>query len=401
MYGRSTRATWPSACGAVLQRSAGCSSAGRSCGPGCSAGATACVLMLAAPLLGAGGQSGWRRCTRSARCSLLAAGIGIAWTSGAPGALGWAGGGEVARPGGGRTGRVAVAGRPPSAAPACLCACPATRRRIGRCPCTPITDPDDDRLGRLPRADRRGAAHPLGAAARAVHRRGGAGAAAGAAGRLPAAVLPRSTPSGSTRSPTSAARRSTRPRRRCWRRSPASTCTAACSPRSTGGRCRRRRGARRPRRVAILEDVNNHTNIGAVFRGAAALGIDARAAVADLRRPALPAQRAGQHGRGVRGAVRHGSSPGRAALAAVRDAGFTVLALTPGAGRGADAAARRRRSGTGRRCCSARRARACPGRRWTPATYGWRSRCAGASTRSTWPPPPRSRSGSWAATTRG
>lgn len=28
------------------------------------------------------------------------------------------------------------------------------------------------------------------------------------------------------------------------------------------------------RRVVILEDVNNHTNLGAVFRGAAALGID-------------------------------------------------------------------------------------------------------------------------------
>ena len=28
-------------------------------------------------------------------------------------------------------------------------------------------------------------------------------------------------------------------------------------------------------RVAILEDVNNHTNLGAVFRGAAALGMDA------------------------------------------------------------------------------------------------------------------------------
>jgi tRNA G18 (ribose-2'-O)-methylase SpoU len=32
---------------------------------------------------------------------------------------------------------------------------------------------------------------------------------------------------------------------------------------------------RRSRRVAILEDVNNHTNLGAVFRGAAALGVDA------------------------------------------------------------------------------------------------------------------------------
>src|SRR5262245_3249136 len=28
-------------------------------------------------------------------------------------------------------------------------------------------------------------------------------------------------------------------------------------------------------RVVILEDVNNHTNVGAVFRGAAALGMDA------------------------------------------------------------------------------------------------------------------------------
>lgn len=30
-----------------------------------------------------------------------------------------------------------------------------------------------------------------------------------------------------------------------------------------------------PRRVAVLEDVTNYTNIGAVFRSAAALGIDA------------------------------------------------------------------------------------------------------------------------------
>ena len=28
------------------------------------------------------------------------------------------------------------------------------------------------------------------------------------------------------------------------------------------------------RRVAVLEDVNNHTNLGAIFRGAAALGVD-------------------------------------------------------------------------------------------------------------------------------
>ena len=33
--------------------------------------------------------------------------------------------------------------------------------------------------------------------------------------------------------------------------------------------------SRRRSRVAILEDVNNHTNLGAIFRGAAALGMDA------------------------------------------------------------------------------------------------------------------------------
>ena len=53
-----------------------------------------------------------------------------------------------------------------------------------------------------------------------------------------------------------------RRRARCAR-SRASTCTAACWPRSTAGRCRRPpRCCDGARRVVVLEDVNNHTNVG-------------------------------------------------------------------------------------------------------------------------------------------
>ena len=63
---------------------------------------------------------------------------------------------------------------------------------------------------------------------------------------------------------------------RAGSRPPASTYTGGCWRRSTAGRCRRAAEVlAAARRVVILEDVNNHTNLGAVFRGAAALGIDA------------------------------------------------------------------------------------------------------------------------------
>ncbi|MDQ0734637.1 TrmH family RNA methyltransferase [Arthrobacter agilis] len=86
------------------------------------------------------------------------------------------------------------------------------------------------------------------------------------------------------------------------------------------------------RRVAVIEDMVDHTNLGAVFRSAAALGIDA---VLISPRSADPLYR-----RAVRvsmGSVfqvpwaRLGSWPED--LAAVRGAGFTLaaLALTPGA----------------------------------------------------------------------
>jgi tRNA G18 (ribose-2'-O)-methylase SpoU len=84
------------------------------------------------------------------------------------------------------------------------------------------------------------------------------------------------------------------------------------------------------RRIAIIEDMVDHTNLGAVFRSAAALGIDA---VLLSPRSADPLYR-----RAVRVSmgsvfqvpwVRLGSWPGE--LDAVRSAGFTLaaLALTP------------------------------------------------------------------------
>ena len=57
------------------------------------------------------------------------------------------------------------------------------------------------------------------------------------------------------------------------------------------------------RSVLVLEDIVDHTNVGAIFRSGAALGFDAVAAGAALRRPALPPVGQGRDGRGVRAAV--------------------------------------------------------------------------------------------------
>jgi len=84
------------------------------------------------------------------------------------------------------------------------------------------------------------------------------------------------------------------------------------------------------RRVAVLEDVNDHSNIGAIFRSAAGLGMDA---VLVTPRCADPLYR-----RSVKvsmGAVfsvpwtRLGSWP--ADISLLREAGLAVLALTPDA----------------------------------------------------------------------
>jgi tRNA G18 (ribose-2'-O)-methylase SpoU len=84
------------------------------------------------------------------------------------------------------------------------------------------------------------------------------------------------------------------------------------------------------RRVAILEDVNNHTNLGAVFRGAAALGVDAVLLSPSCADPLY--RRSVRVSMGEVFAVPYAAlDPWPAALAVVREAGFTLLALTPAA----------------------------------------------------------------------
>jgi tRNA G18 (ribose-2'-O)-methylase SpoU len=82
------------------------------------------------------------------------------------------------------------------------------------------------------------------------------------------------------------------------------------------------------KRVAILEDVNNHTNIGAVFRGAAALGMDAVLLSPTCADPLY--RRSVRVSMGEVFAVPYAIlDPWPDALDAVKRAGFTVLALTP------------------------------------------------------------------------
>ncbi|MFC4106281.1 TrmH family RNA methyltransferase [Micromonospora zhanjiangensis] len=82
------------------------------------------------------------------------------------------------------------------------------------------------------------------------------------------------------------------------------------------------------RRVVILEDVNNHTNLGAIFRGAAALGIDAVLLSPTCADPLY--RRSVRVSMGEVFAVPYAKFTGWPdGLAQVRQAGFTVLAMTP------------------------------------------------------------------------
>ncbi|MFF5232170.1 TrmH family RNA methyltransferase [Dactylosporangium sp. NPDC000521] len=84
------------------------------------------------------------------------------------------------------------------------------------------------------------------------------------------------------------------------------------------------------RRVAILEDVNNHTNLGALFRSAAALGMDAVLLSPSCADPLY--RRSVRVSMGEVFAVPYARlEPWPGALTEVRQAGFTVLALTPAA----------------------------------------------------------------------
>jgi tRNA G18 (ribose-2'-O)-methylase SpoU len=82
------------------------------------------------------------------------------------------------------------------------------------------------------------------------------------------------------------------------------------------------------RRIAILEDINNHTNVGALFRSAAALGTDAVLLSPSCADPLY--RRSVRVSMGEVFAVPYARlEPWPDALADVRAAGFTVLALTP------------------------------------------------------------------------
>ncbi len=81
-------------------------------------------------------------------------------------------------------------------------------------------------------------------------------------------------------------------------------------------------------RVAILEDVNNHTNLGAIFRGAAALGMDAMLLSPSCADPLY--RRSVRVSMGEVFAIPYATlDPWPRALDEVRAAGFRVVAMTP------------------------------------------------------------------------
>jgi tRNA G18 (ribose-2'-O)-methylase SpoU len=85
------------------------------------------------------------------------------------------------------------------------------------------------------------------------------------------------------------------------------------------------------RRVAVLEGLVDHTNLGAIFRSAAALGMDAVLLSPDCADPLY--RRAVKVSMGAVFAVPYVRlDPWPSSLAAVREAGFELLALTPAEG---------------------------------------------------------------------
>ncbi|CAM5311781.1 TrmH family RNA methyltransferase [Streptomyces griseomycini] len=85
---------------------------------------------------------------------------------------------------------------------------------------------------------------------------------------------------------------------------------------------------RTARRVVIMESVNDHTNIGAIFRSAAALGMDAVLLSPDCADPLY--RRSVKVSMGAVFSVPYARlDPWPQGLGPVREAGFTLLALTP------------------------------------------------------------------------
>ncbi|MGH3736958.1 MAG: TrmH family RNA methyltransferase [Micromonosporaceae bacterium] len=82
-------------------------------------------------------------------------------------------------------------------------------------------------------------------------------------------------------------------------------------------------------RVAVLEDINNHTNLGAIFRAAAGLGVDAVLLSPSCADPLY--RRSVRVSMGEVFAVPYARfAEWPAGLGQLREAGFSVVALTPG-----------------------------------------------------------------------
>ncbi|BBH67175.1 rRNA methyltransferase [Actinoplanes sp. OR16] len=83
------------------------------------------------------------------------------------------------------------------------------------------------------------------------------------------------------------------------------------------------------RSIAVLEGLNTHTNLGALFRSAAALGIDAVVLSPNCADPLY--RRAVRVSMGEVFAIPYAKPDDgwRHTLAAIREAGFTLLAMTP------------------------------------------------------------------------
>jgi tRNA G18 (ribose-2'-O)-methylase SpoU len=85
------------------------------------------------------------------------------------------------------------------------------------------------------------------------------------------------------------------------------------------------------RRLLVLEDVNSHTNLGAIFRSAAGLGMDGVLLSPSCTDPLY--RRSVRVSMGEVFAVPYARlEPWPKGLDVLRDAGFTVLALTPDSG---------------------------------------------------------------------
>ena len=105
----------------------------------------------------------------------------------------------------------------------------------------------------------------------------------------------------------------------CWSRSPASTCTAGRSRRCTGRRrCRSPALVAGARRVVVLEDVVDHTNVGAIFRSVGRDRRRRRPGQPAVRRPAVPARRCGSRWARCSRCRGPGSSRGPAGWTALR-----------------------------------------------------------------------------------